>query len=717
MATQVQHTFAALRSMVHELGLRADVVATGLLSVETRDTDSVVTEATQRLSSVEAAEVRCVVVNRRDLALEESLLVQTLLAPSLAQSGARLHHADLVPLFQNEEEAFHSVYQPIVELGADRRTVGFEALLRARDGEGQTILPDRLFPAAEAAGWIHLLDRIGRSTALRDAGSWIGDRMLFINFIPTSIYRPEICLRTTERAAAEAGVRLDQLVFEVTEGHRVRDLDHLNRVFDYYRSHRCRVALDDLGAGHSSLNLLVRLQPDVVKLDKELTQALPGPVGRAAITAIVDIAHSYGGVVLAECVETLEQAEAAQELGVDLAQGWFFGRPQPMPSGPTTTSASTGTSVRAVSVAPLSVRAVRPELPDIAVALEGSGDPVGSSFVSTERELATLLLRAVETSVSGVTVADLRVEDQPLIYVNQGFEQLTGYRSEDVVGRNCRFLQGPDTDPEAVRALGDAVKAGREHRVVLRNYRKDGSMWWNELHLSPVFDEAGRLVHCLGFQYDVTARVEAAERLRQQATHDGVTGLVNRSSLVRCLSEALSSAERDARAAAVLFLDLDGFKQVNDQLGHDAGDRILVEVAERAKAVIRPGDYLARYGGDEFVAVLVDVDPLDVDRIAQRAAREIVASLQRPFVVGGRRTEVSGSIGIALYPEDATTTSDLLSRADAAMYEAKVSGPGGVRRATSSTFSSRSAGSSLSAGSSRSASVSAGEAAGTDPPA
>jgi EAL domain-containing protein (putative c-di-GMP-specific phosphodiesterase class I) len=169
--------------------------------------------------------------------------------------------------------------------------------------------------------------------------------MLFVNFVPTTIYRPEVCLRTTAQAAVEAGVRLDQLVFEVTEGEHVADIEHLDDVFAYYRRNGSMVALDDLGAGYSSLNMLVRLQPDVVKLDKDIVQALPGPLSKAVVAAVVNMTHSYGGRVVAECIETAEQADAARDLGVDLGQGWFFGRPEererqphqsvPMPIGRT----------------------------------------------------------------------------------------------------------------------------------------------------------------------------------------------------------------------------------------------------------------------------------------------------------------------------------------------------------------------------------------------
>jgi len=326
LATQVEHSLGALRALGRRRSQATRVLAPGLLEVDAVDPPAFLAAAHQAMSSTESAEVRCLVLPGGEQP-ELALLTQAMTAPTLATAAARVAHADLLPLFVDEHGSFHSLYQPIVELDG-RRTVGYEALLRATDQAGDTVLPDQMFPAAEAAGWTHLLDRVGRTTALRDAGPWLRDELLFINFIPSSIYRPEVCLRTTELAANQAGVRLDRLVFEVTEGERISDLDHLERVFDYYRSHHCRVALDDLGAGYSSLNLLVRLRPDVVKLDKEVVQQLPTPVAVAVVRAIVDMTHEYGGLVLAECVETAEQAQAALDLGVDLGQGWLFGRPE-----------------------------------------------------------------------------------------------------------------------------------------------------------------------------------------------------------------------------------------------------------------------------------------------------------------------------------------------------------------------------------------------------
>jgi EAL domain-containing protein (putative c-di-GMP-specific phosphodiesterase class I) len=328
LSTRVSHTLAVLRSTLADLEIPATQRGTGLLEATTADSAMLLSTVRQQLSTVEAEEVRAVVFG--DCSDDgDALLAAAFTAPTLAQFSARSVNADLLPLFADELNAFRSVYQPIVSLrpGDGDAVIGYEALLRATSANGP-VFPDQLFGAAAEAGWLHVLDRIGRTSAIRGAADWLGDQLLFVNFVPTTIYRPEVCLRTTEQAAHQAGLRLDQLVFEVTEGEHIADVDHLSNVFDYYRRGGSRVALDDLGAGYSSLNLLVRLQPDVVKLDKEIVQALPGPMSKAVIAAVVGITHSYGGQVLAECVETAEQADAARELDVDLGQGWFFGRPE-----------------------------------------------------------------------------------------------------------------------------------------------------------------------------------------------------------------------------------------------------------------------------------------------------------------------------------------------------------------------------------------------------
>ena len=654
LATAVDHTATALSALALRRGTWLRPLAPGLLELRGEGLDDYVTAARQDLSSVEADEVRCLVVD--GAVPDAALLGRAMGASTLSAAASRVEHADLLPLLADEAGRFHAEYQPIVELDG-RRVIGHEALLRASTAAGELVLPDVLFPAAEAAGWTHVLDRIGRTTALQGAGAWLGTGLLFINFIPTSIYRPQVCLRTTEIAAEQAGLALDQLVFEVTEGHRVRDLDHLASVFAYYRERGCRVALDDLGAGYSSLSTLARLKPDFVKLDKDIVLALPEPAAAAVVSAIVRITHAYGGTVLAECVETEEQADVAAQLGVDLGQGWLFGRPV-RPVGPVGPVGS-GTS------RPVAVLQV-PDRPDVAVAIKAGPVPMPA--------VAGLLERAVASSASGVVVVDMLDDDHPMLHVNPAFEQMSGYAADEVLGRNCRMLQGPDTDPGVVASIGAAVRRGQEHKAVVRNVRKDGTQWWNELHLSPVRDDAGRLTHYLGFQHDVTARVVAEQLLVHVSTHDALTGLRNRAALLHHLDEVTARTG----VMAVLFVDLDGFKAVNDEHGHLAGDTVLAEAAQRLRSALRSDDLLARHGGDEFVAVLSGLDAADAERAACRVATDLISALRSPIRLDHGSATIGASIGIALAARGDRSGAQLLHDADTAMYRAKAGRRGSV---------------------------------------
>jgi diguanylate cyclase (GGDEF)-like protein/PAS domain S-box-containing protein len=265
-----------------------------------------------------------------------------------------------------------------------------------------------------------------------------------------------------------------------------------------------------------------------------------------------------------------------------------------------------------------------------------------------------------------------------MVFVNAAFERLTGYAAVDLIGRNCRMLQVPETDRETVSRLSVAVRQGVEHRCVLLNARKDGSPWWNELHLSPVYAANGRLTHYLGFQNDVSARVEAEQQLLHLAGHDALTGLANRATLLEQLDQARVRSERDGRGLAVLFFDLDGFKQVNDTLGHAVGDSVLVQATRRLRGALRANDLLARHGGDEFVAVLADLDLSDAERVGLRVATTAIEALQRPARDGEVQASLSASVGIAL-SSPGLGSEDLLRLADTAMYDAKATGRGAVR--------------------------------------
>jgi diguanylate cyclase (GGDEF)-like protein/PAS domain S-box-containing protein len=309
----------------------------------------------------------------------------------------------------------------------------------------------------------------------------------------------------------------------------------------------------------------------------------------------------------------------------------------------------------------------------------------------------TLLLhaRAVAATTSGILIVDARLPGGPIVYANPAFERLTGYRPDEAVGRNPRFLQGPGTDEADRQAMREALAAREECRVTVLNYRKDGSEWWNELSLSPVTDRSGAVSHWVGVQTDVSDRRRAEERIAWLAYHDELTALPKRAMFLEHLELALARAERDGHAVGVLWLDLDNFKLINDSLGHAAGDTVLCETARRLRSIVRASDLVARQGGDEFLVLLADLEALpgggpdgsyaDARQIGEAIAGKIRYALAPPVAVAGTEVSVGASVGVSVYPADGSSAEEMLRHADATMYFHKGDRAGMPRRVGSPT--------------------------------
>jgi diguanylate cyclase (GGDEF)-like protein/PAS domain S-box-containing protein len=279
--------------------------------------------------------------------------------------------------------------------------------------------------------------------------------------------------------------------------------------------------------------------------------------------------------------------------------------------------------------------------------------------------------RAIEASSNGIMICDAANPETPILYVNPAFERITGYGAGEVLGRSPRFLSGADHDQKGLIDVRESMRLGLEVETVVRNYRKDGSLFWNELSVAPVRDAAGRLTNFVGIVDDVTEHKRYEEQLEHQANFDPLTDLANRNLLADRLQQSLVYADRSQRLVAVLLLDLDRFKIVNESLGHGQGDLLLQRVAERLTECVRAADTVARLGGDEFVIALAEVAEVgDVGLVVKNFQN----ALARPFTIAGRELYVTASIGISLYPTDGQDGESLLRHADIAMYRAKEEG-------------------------------------------
>ncbi|MFP4263875.1 MAG: EAL domain-containing protein, partial [Halomonas sp.] len=318
----------------------------------------------------------------------------------------------------------------------------------------------------------------------------------------------------------------------------------------------------------------------------------------------------------------------------------------------------------------------RLDITNLPIVVEGSIKGVfGIAKDITERQQnevrLRILERGVEASVNGVVIADARGEDMPITYVNAAFLEMTGYRRDEVLGRNCRFLQGPETAPQALQRLRDQLAEEQEVHVTLRNYRKGGEPFWNDLYLSPIRDDAGQVTHYVGIQHDISEHKAYEAKLAYHASHDALTGLANRAMLEDRLAHDLALATRQGTRLGVVFIDLDEFKPINDTLGHAIGDRLLQQLARRLSRVLRRGDTLARFGGDEFVILL---NGLKREEEVLEVAERLLELVARPYRIEDHELHLTASIGIAVGTNDGTPSMELIQQADMAMYRAKQQG-------------------------------------------
>jgi diguanylate cyclase (GGDEF)-like protein/PAS domain S-box-containing protein len=288
-----------------------------------------------------------------------------------------------------------------------------------------------------------------------------------------------------------------------------------------------------------------------------------------------------------------------------------------------------------------------------------------------ERKLQ-LSEKALHSIEEGVMLTDAQFH---IIAVNPAFSRMTGYSAEEAIGRTPALLKSGFHNDEFYRAIYDALKKHDGWQGEIRNRRKNGEMHLEWLNISVIRNYSGEADYYIGVLSDITSQDQFNKHLHQLAYYDELTGLPNRNLLYDRLLLELVHSKRTPTMMALLFIDLDGFKEINDQHGHLAGDQLLVEVSKRLLSCAREGDTVSRLGGDEFVALLRDI--ADEHVAAQVAGRMLEACAEPIVTEGNQQLFVTASIGISISPRDGDNRSDLLRNADVAMYRAKSSGKNG----------------------------------------
>lgn len=297
-----------------------------------------------------------------------------------------------------------------------------------------------------------------------------------------------------------------------------------------------------------------------------------------------------------------------------------------------------------------------------------AGQPSSNAYGGSQALRLRIADSLFNNSCEGICVTDV---DERIVEVNPTFCQISGYRREELLGKTPRLLGSGLQKREYYAAMWSALLDGGEWHGELWNRNRAGGLFAVRLNISAICNASGSVSHYLAIMADITAEKVQLQEWEKNANHDQLTGLPNRALLVDRLNQAMAQSQRSGLLLAVCYLDLDGFKPVNDGHGHKAGDQVLIEVAKRLHRAVREGDTVARVGGDEFVLLLWGLPNVqECDRTLCR----VVAEIDQPVPLGNAEVAVTVSVGVAMFPADGGDPALLTAQADSAMYRSKLAG-------------------------------------------
>jgi diguanylate cyclase (GGDEF)-like protein len=593
--------------------------------------------------------------------------------------------------------------QPLVGL-ADRTTLGYEALCRFTPREGLSN-PDELFAGAARTGLKREVDAACLVAAFAAAPQTM-PATLFVNVAVETLVEGGDAGDRLTRMAEAAGIDPSEVVLEVSERTPVDDLTRLRRVVADLRQRGFRIAIDDAGAGHASMLVIAEVQPEFVKIDRLLIHGIDvSAARRALVVSLLSFGAHIDARVIAEGIENDDELQTLLSLGVQFGQGWHLGRPV-MVAPP----ANTG-GVVAVSADWFSKQRVAPFRATVA---EEPGDhPTGggsapraprrgsaalpralinaATALQSEHDPATILevIAAQLQTVLPVDGVYIYAADEsqnrfvPVYATAREAEARIGYSySMDIGVNGWAFKLGvpqyvPDVaaHPAAITIPGTPVGEPESFLIIplIAGDRRLGVLDCSRVGVDCFTSRDLEAAALFGHTAAAAWRnAELYRELSQRAISDPLTGLLNSRWLREVGERELAQSLRNGQSLAILLLDLDRFKQINDSGGHSAGDLVLRRVGAALRGMVRAGDAAVRLGGEEFLLLLRDADAVGAERIATELRNRLGAlSLPRSCLP---RVKLTASTGIAIMPQNGTVLAELVRAADVAMYEAKRAG-------------------------------------------
>lgn len=288
--------------------------------------------------------------------------------------------------------------------------------------------------------------------------------------------------------------------------------------------------------------------------------------------------------------------------------------------------------------------------------------------------LSTIFGSLINNTNDIVLICDATPFDQggpQIVYVNPAFEELMGYKSDEVIGESPRILNGADTDRQALYRIRKALREGKGVRTEILKYNKQGRERWLDINIVPLRDDSGEITHFASIERDLTRYKKRERQLVNMALFDSLTGALSRPAFFQHAEKEFTRSQRYNRPLSVMMVDIDHFKKINDEYGHQSGDNVLEIFSEAMQEEIRSTDFIGRIGGEEFALLLPDTTIKEASYLAERVRARIT---KYPYLAGDMLIEVTASLGVAELNSDDREFNEILQRADEAMYQAKQAG-------------------------------------------